>query len=93
LPSTFSNVNLPLEVIKDAILIPSEAVIPVLKGKQIYISKNGKAEAVDIQSDIRTDEDVLVSSGLNVGDTVIVSGIMALKDGVPVKVKIKSTTN
>jgi membrane fusion protein (multidrug efflux system) len=93
LPGTFANVNLPLEVIKDAILIPSEAVIPVLKGKLIHISKNGIAKAVDIQSDIRTDEDVLVSSGLNVGDTVIVSGIMALKDGAPVKVKIKSTTN
>nr|MBC7614216.1 efflux RND transporter periplasmic adaptor subunit [Pseudopedobacter sp.] len=93
LPGTFANVILPLEVIKNAILIPSEAIIPVLKGKQIYVSKNGKAEAIDIQSDIRTDEDVLVSSGLNVGDTVIVSGIMALKNGAPVKVKIKSTTN
>jgi membrane fusion protein (multidrug efflux system) len=92
LPGTFANVNLPLEVIKDAILIPSEAVVPVLKGKQIYISKNGKAQTIDIQSDIRTDEDVLVSSGLNVGDTVIISVIMSLKNGAPVKVKVKPAT-
>lgn len=89
LPGTFANVSLPLENIKDAILIPTEAVIPVLKGKQVYISKNGLAKVVDIESSIRTERNILVSSGLSVGDTVITSGIMAIKPDAPVKVKIK----
>ncbi|TKB96322.1 efflux RND transporter periplasmic adaptor subunit [Pedobacter cryophilus] len=88
LPGTFANVSLPLENIKNAILIPTEAVIPVLKGKQVYISKNGLAKVVDIESNIRTERDILVSSGLSVGDTVITSGIMAIKPDAPVKVKI-----
>ncbi len=92
LPGTFANISLPLENIKNAILIPSEAVIPVLKGKQVYISENGKAKAVDIKSDIRTDKDVLVSGGLSVGDTVLTSGIMAIKEGSPVKVKVQNTS-
>lgn len=90
LPGTFANVDLPLENIKDAILIPTEAIIPVLKGKQVYISKNGIAKAVDIESSIRTERNILVSSGLSVGDTVITSGIMAIKPDAPVKVKINS---
>ncbi|MBC7653072.1 MAG: efflux RND transporter periplasmic adaptor subunit [Oligoflexus sp.] len=93
LPGTFANISLSLENINDAILIPSEAVIPVLKGKQVYVSKNGKAVPVEIGSNIRTDENVLVSSGLSVGDTVIISGIMALKPDAPVKVKIIKSSN
>ena len=88
LPGTFANVNLPLENIKDAILIPTEAIIPVLKGKQVYVSKNGLAKVLDIESSIRTERSILVSSGLSVGDTVITSGIMAIKPDAPVKVKI-----
>lgn len=90
LPGIFANVSLPLENIQNAILIPTEAVIPILKGKQVYVSKNGRAKAVEIESTIRTEKDILVSAGLQVGDTVLTSGIMALKPDAPVKVKILS---
>lgn len=90
LPGSFANINLPLENIKDAILIPTEAVIPILKGKQVFICKNGLAKAVQITSEIRTDINVLVSSGLAVGDTVLTSGIMAIKPDAPVSVSIES---
>ncbi|RRN77397.1 efflux RND transporter periplasmic adaptor subunit, partial [Pseudoxanthomonas sp. SGD-10] len=57
LPGTFANIRLPLETIEDAILVPSQAVVPVLKGKQIYVVEQGKAKDVMIESDIRTDKD------------------------------------
>ena len=90
LPGSFANINLPLENIKDAILIPSEAIIPILKGKQVFICKNGLAKAVEIKSEIRTEKDVLVSLGLSVGDTVLTTGIMSIKADAPVKVTIES---
>lgn len=93
LPGTFANINLPLEEIKNAILIPSEAVIPILKGKQVYLSKDGQAKSIVVKSDIRTDENILVTDGLSVGDTVITSGIMAIKEGGKVKVTIVKTKN
>ncbi|TZF84045.1 efflux RND transporter periplasmic adaptor subunit [Pedobacter sp. BS3] len=89
LPGSFAKISLPLAIVKNAILIPSEAVIPVLNGKQVYVSKNGKAEQVLIETSERTDKDVLVTSGLHVGDTVLTSGIMALKVDMPVKVELK----
>lgn len=93
LPGSFANVTLPLENIKDAILVPSEAVIPILNGKQVFVSRNGFAKAIEIKSEIRTDKDVLVSSGLTKGDTVLTSGVMAIKPDAPVKVKIVNPSN
>ena len=93
LPGSFANVTLPLENIKEAILVPSEAVIPILNGKQVFVSRNGFAKAIEIKSEIRTDKDVLVSSGLTKGDTVLTSGVMAIKPDGPVKVKIVNPSN
>ncbi|WP_442796349.1 efflux RND transporter periplasmic adaptor subunit [Pelobium manganitolerans] len=90
IPGTFANIQITLKAIKDAILIPSVAVIPVLNGKQVYVSENGLAKTVKIQSDVRTADRVLVSEGISVGDTIITSGIMALKEGAPVKVNVKT---
>jgi membrane fusion protein (multidrug efflux system) len=88
LPGSFAKVKLSLATIKDAILIPTEAVIPVLKGKVVYISKNGKAQQVPVETGTRTADKILVLSGLNVGDTVLTTGAMALKPDADVKVKI-----
>lgn len=88
LPGSFAKIDLPLKNTNDAILIPTESIIPILQGKKLYISSNGKAKEVMVETGTRTDKSILVSSGLNVGDTVLTTGIMSLKDGMPVTVKI-----
>jgi len=94
IPGSFAKIQFPLSQIAGAILIPTQAVVPVQKGKQVFIAQNGKAKAIDIQSDIRLDSVVLVTEGLKNGDTVLTSGLMALRDGSRVKVKINhSNTN
>ena len=81
-------VKLALNTVNDAILIPTEAVIPVLKGKVVYVSRGGKAQQVSVEAGTRTAESVLITSGLKVGDTVLTTGSMSLKPDSPVKVKI-----
>lgn len=71
----------------EGLLIPSNAVTTVQNGFQVFIIKNGKAETQNIEIGTRTDQDILVSKGLQAGDSVIVSAIMALKKGASVKVK------
>ena len=88
LPGTFADVELPLDIIKDAMLIPTEAIIPVQNGKKVFISSNGKAKEVMVETATRTDASILVLSGLKPGDTVLTSGIMSLKDDDAVKVKV-----
>ncbi len=89
IPGTFANVALPLEKINDALLVPTEALIPVQNGKKIFVSVNGKAKEIMVETGARTDKDVLVLSGLKPGDTVLTSGVMTLKDDSPVKVTLK----
>lgn len=86
LPGTFANIILPLQNINNAILIPTQSIVPVLNGKQVFISENGKAKGVMVQTDIRTNENVQITSGLKVGDTLLTTGTMLLKNDMPVKV-------
>lgn len=89
LPGTFANVELPLDVIKDAIVVPTQAVIPVQNGKKVFISDMGKAKEVMVETATRTDASLLILSGLKAGDTVITTGVMSLKNDAPVKIIIK----
>lgn len=88
LPGTFANISLPLEEIKDAILIPTEAIIPIQNGKKVFVVANGKAKEVIIETAVRTEKSILVTSGLKPGDTLIITGIMALKPDAPVQPNI-----
>src|SRR3970282_2803153 len=55
LPGTFANVELPLDIIMDAIVVPTEAIIPVQNGKKVFISNNGQAKEVMAATATRTD--------------------------------------
>ncbi|HKG07582.1 MAG TPA: efflux RND transporter periplasmic adaptor subunit [Pedobacter sp.] len=87
-PGSFAKIKLKLSTTKDAILIPNEAIIPVLKGKTVFVSRNGRAQQVPVETGTRTSENIVVTSGLKVGDTVMTTGAMALKQDAPVKVTV-----
>jgi membrane fusion protein (multidrug efflux system) len=86
LPGAFARVSLILEKTPDALMVPTEAVIPELKGQKVYVAENGKAKPVKIKTGIRNDSTVEVIDGLKAGDTVVTTGIMYLKPDAPVKV-------
>ena len=88
-PGAYTNVNLPLETAENAILVPTEALIPVQNGKRIYIVENGKAKEIDVEIGARTGSSVRVISGLQPGDTIITYGVMALQNGTPIKVNLE----
>ncbi|HEX5003216.1 MAG TPA: efflux RND transporter periplasmic adaptor subunit [Bacteroidia bacterium] len=86
-PGAFARIELGMGKIK-AIFIPTQAVIPVLKGKKVFISKGGKAVSQSIETGIRSATNVEVVEGLMPGDTVITNGIMQLRDGMDVNITI-----
>jgi membrane fusion protein (multidrug efflux system) len=88
-PGSYAQVSLVLHS-QRSVVIPSTAVIPDLRGQKTYVVKGGKANLVLIETGVRTDSTIEVTSGLITGDTVITSGIMGLKPGMQVKIqKIK----
>lgn len=85
-PGAFAKVNLYLNDIDSALMIPTEAVIPDLKGKKIFKIKNGKAIPQKVIIGLRNDTQVQITDGIADGDTIVVRGIMQLKPETPVKI-------
>jgi membrane fusion protein (multidrug efflux system) len=88
-PGAFVQIELRLKQISDALMIPTQAVIPVLKGQTVLVRRNGVVASVPVKTGIRTATSVQITSGLSVGDTVITTGIMQLRPGMPVNVTVK----
>lgn len=89
LPGSYASVSLRIDQLKDAFVVPTEAVIPLQKGKKLFICKDGKTKEIMVETATRTDASLVVISGVKEGDTIITSGVMSLKDDMPIKVKIK----
>jgi len=87
-PGSFVSIKLNLFPEKSSVFITARAIVPLIDGEQIFIVKNGKVASVKITTGIRTDTEVEILSGLQVNDTLITSGLLQIKEGMPVKVKI-----
>lgn len=84
LPGQYASILLKKEEIPDAIVIPSEAIVPEMGVDKVFCYRSGKAMPVEINTGIRTASQVQVLSGLAVGDTIITSGTLQLRMGLPV---------
>jgi membrane fusion protein (multidrug efflux system) len=83
-PGRFVRIDLKQREINNAIAIPSESIVPEMGVDKVFLYKSGKAQPVEIQKGLRTDADVQVLSGLNIGDTLIISGTLQLRMDLPV---------
>lgn len=86
-PGQFAKVNLQLGETPEALLVPSQAIIPGTKDKQVVVSRGGKASFVTVETGIRTDTKVQVVNGIQAGDTVVISGILQIKPDAPLKIR------
>jgi membrane fusion protein (multidrug efflux system) len=86
LPGQFVKVELILGSTPNAILVPTEAVIPELNGHKVFIANNGKAKEVPVQTGIRSNLNLEIISGLKAQDTLITTGILQLRDGLDIQI-------
>jgi membrane fusion protein, multidrug efflux system len=78
-PGNFAKVTLDFQPDPNAIVIPTQAIIPQARGKKVYLYSSGKAKFVDVTTGIRDSANVQITNGLKVGDTVLITGLLALK--------------
>ncbi len=78
-PGAFARIELISGKKIQALMIPTEAVVPELKGKKVFVSRNGKAIPVRVETGTRTDSQIEIINGITEGDTILVTGIMSLK--------------
>jgi len=86
IPGSFARVEIALEELPQAIVVPSGAVIPRINDEIVYLCQNGSARLVPVTTGIRTDSGTQITQGLTPGDTLIVSGLLQLIDGRPVQI-------
>lgn len=86
LPGQFVRVELILGSTDNAILVPTEAVVPELNGHKVFILENGKAKEVSVQTGVRNDLNLEIISGLKPQDTLITTGILQLRNGLDIQI-------
>lgn len=85
-PGMFVNVRVIVDTTEDAVLVPKEAIVHEGDLKYIYKVQNGKARKTLLHEGYSNVGYVQATSGIVKGDSVIVMGHSALKDGANVKV-------
>jgi membrane fusion protein (multidrug efflux system) len=78
-PGSYVKVFANLGETENALMIPTQCVIPTLKGQKVFISKNGMAAEVPVTIGVRTDDRIQIVDGLQVGDIVITTGLLSVK--------------
>lgn len=70
-----------------SILVPTNAIIPDAKAKKVVVVKNGKGILTDIVTGLRVTGAAEVLSGINVGDSIAVSGVLFVRPNSQLKVR------
>lgn len=88
IPGVFASIEIDLATVPNAITVPTEAVVPQMKGQILFLAKGDSAVAAPITLGNRGNKDIQVLSGVQAGDTVITSGILQLRPGAKVKLNL-----
>ena len=78
-PGASASVQLGITSLKNAIMVPSESLLSEASGHRAFVYKDGIAEMRDVIIGVRTERNVQVVRGLDVGDTLVVTGIMQIR--------------
>lgn len=85
-PGVFAKVNLQLGKNDQALLVPSQAIIPAARNKQVILFRKDSAQYTVVETGIRDSAFVEVTKGLKVGDTVVTTGLMAIRPNAKIKI-------
>jgi membrane fusion protein (multidrug efflux system) len=77
----FAKVKVPLADKNNALMIPTQSVIPDARNKKVIVIKNGLAAMEIVTLGFRDSSKVEITSGLKAGDTILVTGLLTAKPG------------
>lgn len=84
-PGSFAKVKIILGENNNAIMIPSNAIIPQARNKQVAVYRGGEASMETVTTGIRDSSRIQIVSGLQKGDTIITTGLLFVKAGSKIK--------
>jgi membrane fusion protein (multidrug efflux system) len=87
-PGTFVEVRVNLGYNANAIMVPTQAILPSTRTKKLIVLQGGKAVFKEVKTDFRDVSRIEVTEGVSLGDTIITSGLLSIKEGMPCKVTL-----
>lgn len=84
LPGSFAKVEVRLERMDNALVVPAEALVPDIQGQKVLLIRQGKVSSQRVQTGIRTGNKVQLTTGVQAGDSVLITGLLAVREGMPV---------
>lgn len=91
IPGVFAKVNLQLGKTENALLVPTQSVIPNARNKQVIVVRRDSVVYSVVETGMRDSVYIQLTSGVKPGDTVVTTGLMAIRPNS--KVKIAKLTN
>jgi membrane fusion protein (multidrug efflux system) len=85
-PGRSASISIRKNEIRNAIVVPTEAVVKEMGHDVAYLYSNGHARRIELETGIRTEAVLQVLKGLSIGDTILTSGIMQLREGLDVEI-------
>ena len=86
-PGAFTKVFIDAGKQRSSVRVPANCIIPDDRNNQVIIVKDGLANFVNIKTGVREANRVEVLSGINPGDSVIVTGVLFARPKSKVKVR------
>ncbi|GAA4440923.1 efflux RND transporter periplasmic adaptor subunit [Pontibacter saemangeumensis] len=80
-PGAFVSISMPLKEVEEAILIPTESIIPEATGHKVFLVRAGKAAPKMVKIGQRSETMIQIMEGIEPGDTIISSGILQARPG------------
>jgi membrane fusion protein (multidrug efflux system) len=88
LPGQFARVRALYQVLEDAVVIPRQALVEMQGLFRVYVvDDQGTVESREVQKGHESEHDVVIESGLQGGERVIVEGLQRVRPGMTVNVR------
>jgi HlyD family secretion protein len=93
-PGTSVQLSLTAKTVKDALVVPTAAVITAADGSSavMVVGNDGRAHQKAVKLGIRQDDDVQILEGVNAGDKVVATGAYGLPDNTKIKAEAATET-
>lgn len=81
----FAKVDMDFAKNNNAILVPSQAILPQARGKKVVLYRDGIAVFADVVTGVRDSANVEIISGLTPGDTIVTTGLLGIRPDAKIK--------
>jgi membrane fusion protein, multidrug efflux system len=84
-PGSFAKVSLRLAENNQAVIVPTQAIIPQARNKKVVVYRNGSAEFETVVTGLRDSTFVQIMEGVKPGDTIITTALLAIQPDSKIK--------